>query len=484
MKLKYNVFRIGVILISSFKLLESGSTNCLRLIFLNVIPQRVSSSKQNDAGQHGVFCSKPADVFAATSLLGFKQELAATSTNTETTVVMETGKHTIGVGTFKITDKQRRYVNDVLNKERLSYGPYTQKFEAKFAAIHDCRFGVMTNSGTCCLQIALAALKNKYNWSDGDEVIVPAVTFVATANIVIQLNMKPVFVDVDPLYYEIDPNLIEPAISKRTRCIIPVHLFGQPCDMDRICAIAEKHNLRIIEDSCESMFVKYKGKSVGAWSDIGCFSTYIAHILSTGVGGLCTTQDPELAISLRSLMNHGRDSIYLNVDDDKNKSQAELEIIIKRRFRFIQMGYSYRVTELETALGLAQLEDYETMMQKRWQNGQTLINKLKPLSNFIQTPAIREGAGHAFMMFPVVVRHAEKDKLVNYLEAHGIETRDMLPLTNQPVYKTLLGTKEEDYPVAHWINKSGFYIGSHQNLTDADINHVVNTFFEYFEKTK
>ena len=163
---------------------------------------------------------------------------------------METGKHTIGVGTFKITDKQRLYVNDVLNKERLSYGPYSQKFEAKFAAIHDCRFGVMTNSGTCCLQIALAALKNKYNWSDGDEVIVPAVTFVATANIVIQLNMKPVFVDVDPLYYEIDPNLIEPTITNRTRCIIPVHLFGQPCEMDRICDIAKKHNLRIIEDSC------------------------------------------------------------------------------------------------------------------------------------------------------------------------------------------------------------------------------------------
>ena len=174
----------------------------------------------------------------------------------------------IGVGTFKITERARRYINDVLTSERLTYGPYTQKFESRFAAFHDCKFAVMTASGTCALMIALAALKNKYGWTDGDEVIVPACTSLATSNIVLQLNMKPVFVDVDSVYYEIDPEKIG-AITERTRCIIPVHLFGHPCDMDRIMAIAKKHKLRVIEDSCETMFTRLNGKSVGSFGDVG-----------------------------------------------------------------------------------------------------------------------------------------------------------------------------------------------------------------------
>src|SRR3989338_9615067 len=140
----------------------------------------------------------------------------------------------IGVGTLKISERARRYVNDVLSSERLSYGPYLQKFEKVFAAAHDCLFAIMTNSGTCSLLIALAAVKNRYGWRDGDEVIVPAVTFIATSNIVLQLNMKPVFVDVDPIFYELDPGKMEAKITGRTRCIIPVHLFGCPCDMDPI----------------------------------------------------------------------------------------------------------------------------------------------------------------------------------------------------------------------------------------------------------
>lgn len=386
----------------------------------------------------------------------------------------------IGVGTLKITERARRYVNDVLTSERLSYGPYTRKFESRFAAFHDCKFAVMTASGTCALLIALAALKNKYGWQDGDEVIVPACTFIATSNIVLQLNMKPVFVDVDSVYYEIDPDKIEAAITERTRCIIPVHLFGHPCDMDRIMTIAKEHKLRVIEDSCETMFTRLNGQSVGSFGDIGCFSTYVAHILTTGVGGLCTTNQPDLAIALRSLMNHGRDAIYLNIDDDKDKSPEELQMIIQRRFSFIQMGYSLRVTELEGALGLAELEDHEAMMKKRWQNGQFLIEKLKPLAEHMQLPSLRPGAGHAFMMFPIVLRHESKTELVRYLEANGVETRDMLPLTNQPYYKEALAINEDDYPVAKWINNNGFYIASHQGLSELEKNHIVDVMTNYF----
>jgi dTDP-4-amino-4,6-dideoxygalactose transaminase len=389
----------------------------------------------------------------------------------------------IGVGTFKISEKAKRYVNDVLTSERLSYGPYTKKFESVFAAAHNCRFAIMTNSGTCSLMIALAALKNRHGWQDGDEVIVPAVTFIATSNIVIQLNMKPVFVDVDPVYYELDPAKIEEKITSRTRCIIPVHLFGLPCDMDPIMKIAEKYKLRVIEDSCETMFTRYKGKSVGAFGDVGCFSTYIAHILTTGVGGLCTTNDPDLAIQLRSLMNHGRDSIYLSIDDDNNKSKEELEIITKRRFSFVQMGYSFRATEMEGALGLAEFEDREEMMRKRWENGKFLMEKLGRWSEHLQVPQLRPESGHAFMMFPIVMRKEPKAGIVNYLEENGIETRDMLPLINQPFYKKLYDLNEDDYPNAKWINNNGFYIASHQGLTDLEKKYILSMFEGYFLKT-
>ena len=387
----------------------------------------------------------------------------------------------IGVGTFKVSPKARQYVNEVLDSERLSYGPFTQKFEDIFAKYHDSKFAVMTASGTCALQIALAALKNKYGWNDGDEVIVPALTFVATSNIVIQMNMKPVFVDVDPVYYEIRPELIEGAITSRTRAIIPVHLFGCPCDMDPIQDIAKKHNLKIIEDSCETMFAKYKGRSVGALGDIGCFSTYIAHILVTGVGGLCTTSDPDLAINIRSLMNHGRDSIYLNINDDNNKTKEELNIIIKRRFRFVQMGYSFRVTELEGALGLAMIEDKDQMIIKRRKNAKELCERLKVFEDRIQLPSVRPESDHSFMMFPIVLRTEAKVALVEHLEHNGVETRDMLPLTNQPSYNNILGVKEDDYPVAKWINNNGFYVACHQDLTPQEIDHIVESFEKFFK---
>ncbi|MCW8138767.1 MAG: DegT/DnrJ/EryC1/StrS family aminotransferase [Planctomycetota bacterium] len=388
----------------------------------------------------------------------------------------------IGVGTFRTTARARRYVNEVLDAERLSYGPFTQRFERAFAASHGCRFAVMTASGTCALQLALAALKARHGWADGDEVIVPAVTFIATSNIVLQNGMRPVFVDVDPVYYELDPDKVEAAITPRTRCIIPVHLFGLPCEMDRIQALATRHGLRIIEDSCETMFAQHQGRSVGAWGDIGCFSTYVAHILVTGVGGICTTNDMELAVTLRSLMNHGRDSIYLSIDDGKASTREELELIIQRRFSFVQLGYSYRVTELEGALGLAAFEEHEELMRRRRENGAFLTERLSRWSEHLQVPAIRPGATHSFMMFPLVLRKEKKAELVSFLEQNGVETRDMLPLINQPVYQGMFGLKAEDYPVATWINESGFYVACHQDLTPVERDYMVEVFDAYFTR--
>ena len=273
-------------------------------------------------------------------------------------------KRQIGVGGFAFRYSEKKYLMEVIESNRLSYGPYTQKFETLFAEEHDCKYGIFCNSGTSALHISLAALKEKYNWKDGDEVIVPSVTFIATSNVVIHNNLRPIFVDVSKETYNINSYLIEEKITKKTRAIVPVHLFGLPAEMQPILDIANRYDLKIVEDSCETMFANYRGKRVGSFGDIGCFSTYIAHFLVTGVGGICTTNDPELAVMLRSLMNHGRDSIYIAMDDDK-KAGYELFKIVERRFKFVRLGYSFRATELEAAIGLGQLESKDEIIRKR-----------------------------------------------------------------------------------------------------------------------
>jgi perosamine synthetase len=391
------------------------------------------------------------------------------------------GQRFIGVGTLNISSIQKKYVNQVLDSNRLSYGPFTKNLEREFSSLHGCKFGIMSNSGTSALHIALAALKEIHNWEDGDEVLVPSVTFVATANIVLHNNMNPVIVDVEKDYYGIDPKLISEKITKKTRAIIPVHLFGLPCDMGPIQKIANDNGLKIIEDSAETMFASYDGKRVGSLGDIGCFSTYVAHLIVSGVGGLNTTNNLEYATKLRSLMNHGRDSIYFNIDDSKNKNQEEMKEIISRRFKFVSLGHSFRVTEMEAALGLGQLENWKSMIDKRRKNAHYLIGGLKHLDNKIQLPTVRPKSEHSFMMFPIVLRTEKKENIVNYLEENGIETRDMLPLTNQPIYKKKLRLREGDYPIAKWINQSGFYIGCHQDINKEELDYIISTISDYFK---
>ncbi|MDC3298639.1 DegT/DnrJ/EryC1/StrS family aminotransferase [bacterium] len=388
----------------------------------------------------------------------------------------------IGSAGFKFGKLERKYVNEVLKSHRLSYGPWSQKFEKIFSKEHECDFAVLSNSGTSALHMALAAMKEKYGWSDGDEVIMPAVTFVASANIIFYNNLKPVFVDVDPQTYNIDPSLIESAVTDKTRAILAVHLFGMPADMDPIMALAKKYDLRVLEDSCECMFASYKGKRVGSFGDVGCFSTYIAHFLVTGVGGLATTNDPDLAVIMRSYMNHGRDSIYLNIDADKGLGERELEMVVAKRFSFVRFGHSMRITELEAAIGVAQFEGWEQNISSRKKIANFYSTKLRKFSSKIQLPLIPNDCDNNFMMFPIVLKHEKKDRLVNFLEKNNIETRDMVPLTNQPVYRKVYGEDLEDqYPVAKWLNESGFYIGSHPYLKAKETKYVVEKISEYLE---
>lgn len=383
-------------------------------------------------------------------------------------------KH-IGVGHWACSPRERELVNEVLDSGRLSYGPKSKEYERKFAALHGRQYGVLSNSGTSSLQVALQTMKELHGWNDGDEVIVPAVTFVATANIVIHNRMKPVLVDVDPITYNISADKIAPACTYKTRAVIPVNLFGQPANMSEVWA-KTPIGLKLIEDSCEAMFATHNGKMVGSMSDIGCFSMYVAHLITTGVGGIAITNNPDYAAKMRSLVNHGRDGVYIDMDTSAS------EEVISRRFRFESIGHSFRITELEAALGLAQLETWEDMIAARQHNARYLIDNLWELhlSGFIQLPTTGEGNTNAHMMFPIVLLHGDKWGLCNYLEERGIETREMLPLTNQPVYKGLWNPA--DYPVAEWINENGFYVSCHNGLTQEDLDYIVESFYGYFKK--
>lgn len=393
-------------------------------------------------------------------------------------------KRHIAIADLRISDKAKKYVAEVLDTNRLSYGKFTEKFEKEFARAHRRKFAIVSNSGTSGLQVALHALKEIYGWADGEEVLVPAITFIATSNVIIHNNLKPVFVDVEKDFYCIDPKKIEEKITEKTRAIMPVHLFGQSADMRPILRLAKKYQLKILEDSCEAMFVRYKGKPVGSLGDVSVFSTYVAHIIVTGVGGIVTTNDELLATTIKSLMFHGRDNIYLNIDDDDTKNRVRLNSLIERRFQFDHIGYSYRLTELETALGLAELEKKDRIVKKRISVGKQITRTLSKFDKFMQLPKERENAQHIYMLYPIVLTDSRIDKedLLLYLEENGIETRLFMPILSQPIYKKIFGDIEDHYPVAKSLVKNGFIIGSHPYLLKGDIKYIQNIFRTFFKK--
>jgi dTDP-4-amino-4,6-dideoxygalactose transaminase len=293
--------------------------------------------------------------------------------------------------------------------------------------------------------------------------------------------MVPVFVDIDPVTYNICPDKIEEVVTNKTRVIIPVHLYGQPSDMLSVNRIAKTYGLKVIEDSCETMFATHHGDMVGTMGDIGCFSTYVAHLITTGVGGLSVTNNQEYAAKMRSLVNHGRDGIYISIDDDDDVTPEKKKEIISKRFRFESVGHSFRVTELESALGVAQLETWQEMILARVSNASTLNRMLSDLVDKIQLPERSGGTEHDFMMYPLVLYFEDKWGLCNHLEENGIETREMMPLISQPVYENMVDTYwKKDFPVAEWIDGSGFYIGCHQGLNSSDMEYISDVIHGYF----
>ena len=386
-------------------------------------------------------------------------------------VGLEPAIRRIGVGTADISSDDRARVDRVLDSGRLSAGPMMAEFEQRFAALHGRLHAAMCNSGTGALQLALQALKERYRWPDGAEVVVPAMTFVATVNIVLFNRLQPVLADIDPATFNLDPDAAAAAITDRTVALIPVHLFGQPADMTSLTALADERGLRVIEDSAETLGVRHRGRSVGSFGDFGCFSTYMAHIVTTGVGGLAVTDDDENITRFRSLMNHGRNPRYLRIDDDQDLDDEELVRVVWSRYDFHSIGQSYRVTEMEAALGVGQLERLEENLARRRQVATRLTAALDHPQ--LQLPSTAEGNEHAHMMYPIVCASRElRDRLVIALERAGVETRFLLPVIGQPCYDGVLEFREGAFPNARHALSHGFYIGSHPGMTDEDVDYI------------
>jgi perosamine synthetase len=376
---------------------------------------------------------------------------------------------------------------EALDESRLSQGKFVYQFEKEFARLHNQKYGIACNSGTSALHVALEALKEKYAFPADGEVLVPAVTFIATANVCLHAGLKPIFVDVDPLTYNIDPALVAAKITAKTVAVMPVHTFGQPCEMEPLVALAAKYRLQVVEDCAEAHFAKYKGNPVGSFGIIAGFSTYVAHTITTGIGGVITTNDTQLGEICRSLIAHGRACTCEKCIAANPNQVCKLRTKggFDKRFTFVRLGYSYRIGELEGALGVAQLEAKDDIINGRKANAAYLTRALAPYTTYLQLPYYPDYIEHSFMMYPVVVKADApfaRQELTNFLEAGNIECRPMLPLINQPVYQKLLAIDEHEYPVARRINRNGFYIGCHHGLMQADLEYIVERFGMFMAK--
>jgi len=394
----------------------------------------------------------------------------------------------IPFGTIAISKKTRNLINDILDSKRVSSGKYVREFEERFAGLIGTKEAVAVSSGTDADALALAVLYD-FGAKREDEIIVPALSFVATGNAVLQAGLKPVFVDIELDTLNINPGLIERAITKRTRAIMPVHLMGKPAKMDEINRIAKKHKLFVIEDAAEAHGAIYKGKNIGTLGDMAAYSLYLAHIITTIEGGVVATNREDFAEVLRSLRCHGR-ACKCRVCVVNTKSAycpKRFKYGKDTRFVFERMGFSAKMNELEAAAGLGSLEMYGKIIEKRRKNLLMMIGRLQEFDDHFTTihENVDEKIGpHAF---PLIIREGvpfTRNHLTDYLEKNGIETRDLfLSMPTQCPGFYYLGNKLGDFPNAEYIGNNGLHIGVHQDLGKEHVDYLFYTLKNFLKNS-
>ncbi|OGO21373.1 MAG: hypothetical protein A2144_03880 [Chloroflexi bacterium RBG_16_50_9] len=350
-----------------------------------------------------------------------------------------------------IGEKELEYAIDCIKAGWISsQGKYIRKFEEKFAAYCGCKYGIATTSGTTALHLAVASL----GLQRGDEVIVPAFTNAASAFAVVYCGAVPIFIDAELETWNIDTSKIEPRITKRTRAIMPVHIYGHPCDMDPIIELAERYGLSVIEDAAEAHGAEYRGRKVGGIGDVGCFSFYGNKIITTGEGGMIVTNSAELAEKARVLKN--------------------LAFSPERRFLHYHIGFNYRMTNVQAAVGLAQFERIDKFIEMRRHNAHRYHSLLGDIKG-IRLPVEKEWARNVYWMYSIVIEDdfgLTRDELMARLTEKGIETRTFfIPMDQQPVFREM-GINGESCPVAGELSRKGLYLPSGSGLLPEQIEYI------------
>lgn len=343
-----------------------------------------------------------------------------------------------------IGDAEKQAVMEVLDSGMLAQGPRTAKFEERFAQLCGVKHAVATSSGTTALHVALLA----NGIGPGDEVITTPFTFIASANSILFAGARPVFVDIDPDTFTIDPLEIERAITSRTKAILPVHLYGYVCDMDALQSIADKHGLKIIEDACQAVGATYKGKAAGSFGT-GAFSLYATKNVMSGEGGMITTDDDAVAEACRMIRNHG----------------------MKRRYYHDMLGFNYRMTDLCAAIGLVQLGRFDEFTMKRRMNAAYLSANIKS----VITPKVKEDYSHVWHQYTIRVNGGrDRDLAVKQLNEAGIGTGVFYPVPahQQSYMREIVG--DVSLPVAEQMAQEVISLPVHPQLTQADLNQIVS----------
>jgi dTDP-4-amino-4,6-dideoxygalactose transaminase len=345
-----------------------------------------------------------------------------------------------------IGDDEKQAVMEVLDSGMLAQGPRTAKLEEKFAGVCGTKLAVATASGTTALHIALLA----HNIGEGDEVITTPFTFQASINSILFVGARPVFVDIEQETFNIDPNLIERAITPRTKAIMPVHLYGYVCNMDAIMEIARRHNLAVIEDAAQAIGAEFRGKRAGSFGT-GCFSLYATKNVMSGEGGMITTDDDQIAQRCKMIRNHG----------------------MQRRYHHEMLGYNFRMTDLHAAIGLVQLGRLDDFTAKRAANAAYLSANISS----VKTPAVGEGYKHVWHQYTVLVGGsgdgARRDSAVKQLNDAGVGTGIFYPIpAHKQAYLRDYDVEDVCLPVVERAALEVISLPVHPQLSQGDLETI------------
>ncbi len=352
----------------------------------------------------------------------------------------------------QIGEEEKKAVLEVLDSGIIAQGPRVKAFEEAFAAMCGVKYAIATTSGTTALHTALLA----HGIGEGDEVITSAFTFIASANSVLYVGARPVFVDIDPATFNLNPALIEAAITPHTKAILPVHLYGLTCDMDPIMAIAKKHNLIVVEDACQSHGAEYKGRKAGSFGT-GTFSLYPTKNMTSGEGGVITTDDSAIDEECRVLRQHG----------------------MRKRYYHDELGFNFRMTDIHAAIGLEQLKKLARFNEIRQANAKFLSTHLKGVT----VPAVPQGCKHVYHQYTVRVPGGKRDALRTYLQEHGVgsEVYYPVPIHQQTFYLQDLGYNQS-LPETERAALEVLSLPVHPGLSSVDLETIVTAVNDFMGK--